>query len=283
MIRYLRWSLCLTAALLFAFITLPGCNTAKDGKKSEVAAAKDKDTKDEHDHGETGPHGGPLIEWDDYHGEFIVKPEEKLAILYILDEKMKHPSVDPSRFSKVRLVITNVQPAVYIDFKFDPVLTKDMGLAFVGKHDHLGTVGEIKGDIGATLAAEVKGGTPKRYDKVFRYEPPKADKDKNKATKLRELYLTPGGIYTAADIKANGNTTAAEKLKGKIWLHDDDLKVGDKICPVTKKKAEAECAWTVQGQRYQFCCQPCIDNFVIWAHNQPNKVKDAGTYVYKGM
>ena len=78
-----------------------------------------------------------------------------------------------------------------------------------------------------------------------------------------------------ADIKANGNTVPEEKFKGKTWEHADDLKVGDKTCPVTKNKAETECAWVVQGQTYEFCCPPCLDKFIGWAHHQPEKINGA--------
>src|SRR5262249_5295427 len=42
------------------------------------------------------------------------------------------------------------------------------------------------------------------------------------ADKERELFLTPGGVYTAADIQANGNTTPAEKFKGKQFHMFDE-------------------------------------------------------------
>ena len=42
----------------------------------------------------------------------------------------------------------------------------------------------------------------------------------------RELYLTPGGIYTQADIEANGNLTASQKFKGFMAKHDMHPKPG---------------------------------------------------------
>ena len=38
--------------------------------------------------------------------------------------------------------------------------------------------------------------------------------------KERELYLTPGGAYTEADIAANGKQTASEKYRGFLSEHD---------------------------------------------------------------
>src|SRR6185295_9556 len=97
--------------------------------------------------------------------------------------------------------------------------------------------------------------------------------EKKKSASASDLFKTPGGIYTVADIKVNGTAVPLEKFKGKTWKHEEDLKAGDKLCPITLKKAEAECTWTVQGQRYEFCCPPCINTFVRWAHQEPTKVK----------
>jgi hypothetical protein len=99
--------------------------------------------------------------------------------------------------------------------------------------------------------------------------------------KERELYLTPGGIYTVADIGANGRTVPSEKFKGISWPHEDDLKPGDRICPITSNKADPRCGWIVAGKEYNFCCPPCLDKFVGWAKNKPEKVKDPAEYIEK--
>ena len=78
----------------------------------------------------------------------------------------------------------------------------------------------------------------------------------------RELYLTPGGHYTAADIEANGGVTASQKFKGVRAKHDMNPKPGDKICPVTMTKANPNFSWIVAGKTYEFCCPPCVDEFV---------------------
>ena len=81
----------------------------------------------------------------------------------------------------------------------------------------------------------------------------------------RELYLTPGGHYTVADIEANGNVTASQKFRGFRAKHDMKPKSGDKICPITMTKANSECTWVVAGKTYEFCCPPCVDEFVTLA------------------
>jgi hypothetical protein len=97
----------------------------------------------------------------------------------------------------------------------------------------------------------------------------------------RDLFLTPGGLYTVADISANGNTLPSEKYKGVSWPHDDDLKPGDKLCPVTDNKADPRCEWIVNGKRYEFCCTPCLDKFVKWAKQQPGRIKEPEAYIFK--
>ena len=95
----------------------------------------------------------------------------------------------------------------------------------------------------------------------------------------RQLYLTPGGKYTEADIKANGSVTATTKFKGIKSSHDMFPKPGDKICPVTKTKANPKFVWVVDGKTYEFCCPPCVDEFVKTAKATPNEIKQPADYV----
>jgi hypothetical protein len=97
----------------------------------------------------------------------------------------------------------------------------------------------------------------------------------------RKLYLTPGGKYTAADIQANGNRTASEAFKGVKAEHDLKPKAGDKLCPITLTKASATFTWVVGGKRYEFCCPPCVDEFLTLAKEKPGEVKDPEFYVKK--
>jgi YHS domain-containing protein len=78
----------------------------------------------------------------------------------------------------------------------------------------------------------------------------------------RSLYLTPGGRYTLADIAANGESLPSIRFRGIASAHDMKPKPGDRICPITATKANAEFAWVVDGKTYLFCCPPCVDEFV---------------------
>lgn len=95
----------------------------------------------------------------------------------------------------------------------------------------------------------------------------------------QSLFLTPGGLYTAADIGANGDTVPTVKYKGIRASHDDNPKPGDKICPISKTKANPRFTWVVGGKTYEFCCIPCIEEFVVLAKEKPGEVKDPKEYV----
>ena len=92
------------------------------------------------------------------------------------------------------------------------------------------------------------------------------------------LYLTAGGKYTQADIDANGRVTASTKFRGVKSLHDMSPQPGDRICPVTRTKANAKFTWIVDGQPYQFCCPPCVDEFVKTAKKSPEEIQPADRY-----
>lgn len=99
--------------------------------------------------------------------------------------------------------------------------------------------------------------------------------------KERELYLTAGGLYTKEDIKANGNTVASRKYKGIIPKHDTRPKTGDKICPISMTKANPNFTWIIGGKTYEFCCPPCIDEFLKLAKEHPEEIKEPDYYTKK--
>ena len=95
----------------------------------------------------------------------------------------------------------------------------------------------------------------------------------------RRLYLTPAGLYTEADIEANGRVTAAEKYRGFRARHDRNPKPGDRICPITGTKANPKCTWIIGGKPYWFCCPPCIDEFLVSAKESPETIVGPEEYV----
>ncbi len=266
MIRSLRFFAFLAFVVVAGVMIPSGCRDAKDGGRDTAPkTAPKKDAKTDHDHGETGPHGGPVGEWEDtYHVELTFNHPAKQVVVYVLDDKAKAaPKIDVAKITKVQITFLEPKDKGQVDLTHDAKLSNDKGIAFVGNHDLFAKPTDLK----LAISGKVDG---KRYVGDVTYTAPKAS----------ALYLKPGGIYTMADVKANGATTPTEKLKGIRWLHGKDLQPGDRICPVTDQKAQKECAWIVQGQRYEFCCPPCLDNFIEWAHFEPGKVKKADDYIF---
>jgi len=99
--------------------------------------------------------------------------------------------------------------------------------------------------------------------------------------KEKELYLTPGGKYTAEDVAANGSLTASQKFKGVRATHDVKPQPGDKLCPISMTKANPKFTWIVGGKAYQFCCPPCVDEFVQLAKDKPDAIEPPESYVKK--
>ena len=97
----------------------------------------------------------------------------------------------------------------------------------------------------------------------------------------RKLYLTPGGVYTDADIAANGSATASQKFKGIKAAHDVKPQPGDKLCPISMTKANPKFSWVVGGKVYEFCCPPCVDEFLALAKEKPAEVKPPDFYIKK--
>lgn len=250
-----------------------------------------------HEHSSEGLHGGALAEWgeEEYHPEFTVDHPAKTATVYILDGSAK--KAKPIAAREVSTTI-KLKPPVSMKLVARPQDGDPPRQAsrFVGEHEALGKVMEFTG----TFAAEIDG---KPYSGDFKEEPhsdhdakgghSKADANHGSGMDAvakeavggtpfeKDLYLKPGGIYTAADIKANGNSLPSVKFAGKHWEHADDVKPGDAICPVTNNKAESACSWVVNGKAYEFCCNPCIDKFVKWAKNTPEKIKEPSAYPAK--
>ena len=97
--------------------------------------------------------------------------------------------------------------------------------------------------------------------------------------KERTLFLTPGGLYTQADIRANGGRTVGQKYPDFLGSHDAKPKPGDRICPVSETKADPKLTWIVGGKTYQFCCPPCVAEFVRKAKTAPDSIKEPEDYV----
>jgi hypothetical protein len=95
----------------------------------------------------------------------------------------------------------------------------------------------------------------------------------------KALFLTPGGLYTAADIQANGSTSAYQKYASVVPQHDAKVKSGDAVCPISETKPNPQLTWVIGGKNYTFCCPPCIAEFVQKAKTDPASIKTPEAYV----
>jgi YHS domain-containing protein len=266
------------ATLLLSAGFMAGCGSrpTSDTKGEEKTARKGALKKTDHDHG-AGPHGGALAEWgaDEYHAEFTVDHGKQEAVVYILggDAKTSFP------IQADNILLSIKEPSFQIELTSSPQSgdLKGKTSRFVGKHANFGKEQAFAG----TISGQVDG---KPYAGDFKQEV-KGSKVSSSpsAASAREskVFLTPGGIYTMADIEKNGNTVPSVKFQGMFWPHDDNLMAGDKTCPVTDVKADAQCSWWVNGQSYEFCCPSCLEKFVKWAKETPERVKAPEAYVKK--
>lgn len=240
-----------------------------------------KTSEEEHPH-LPGAHGGLIVPIgaDSYHAEAIVEKNGTFRLLLL--------GKDESRIQEVELQALQAYVKITGDADTSPidlVAAPQVGDAegqtsqFIGQLP-AATVGReleitipnlrIQGDrfrVGFTTAAVSAHGSDTQMP------------DGASADEASELYLTPGGKYTAADIKANGGVTAAQKFKGVMSAHDMKPKAGDRICPITLTKANPKFTWIVDGQGYEFCCPPCVDEFLRLAKEEPEQLKAPDEYI----
>ena len=163
--RVTRW---MFAAMIATGLMVSGCNNpAPPSKSAEVKKDADHD-HDDHDHGE-GPHGGAILEFGKYHGEFTVNHDTKEVTVYILSGNLKKPA--PIDVPKLLLSIK--KPAFQVDLMPKPVETDPKGLCsrFVAKHENFGVHQEFEG----TVSGEVAG---KPYVGDFKEKPEEKEKSK---------------------------------------------------------------------------------------------------------
>lgn len=243
--------------------------------------AHDKDAAGDHGHAHAaGAHGGTIVSLgrDSYHVEAIVEKNGTIRLYTLGNDESRVLAIEAQDLAAY-VKPKGATESTSLEIKPQPQPGDESGKSslFVGQlpEDAVGKTVEI------TIPSITIGGERFRMNFTNEEEEhggehmPAGAEDKE----ARELYLTPGGLYTVADIKANGNMTAEQRFKGFQAKHDLKPKVGDKICPVTLTKANPECAWVIGGQTYEFCCPPCVDEFVALAKTKPEDVQPPGHFV----
>jgi len=97
----------------------------------------------------------------------------------------------------------------------------------------------------------------------------------------KELFLTPGGKYTAEDVEANGRTSSFQKYAGYVPSHNTEVKTGEPVCPISETRPDPKLTWIIGGKTYQFCCPPCIAEFVQKAKRHPELIQAPEAYFKK--
>jgi YHS domain-containing protein len=280
-----------TLMTLFAIVVfVAGCQrTSTTSNDSDHSSHQDHDSDHAHAEGaesdhahEPGSHGGTIVPvgQDNYHVEAVFDADGKLHLYTLGRDESRVQEVD------VQELTAHVTPEGGKAVQFTMTADRQKDDA-EGKTSAF--VGEVPGEVRdkafevAITSIRIDG---ERFRIRFSSEDSHLDSHDEDApaaapkNEQQSLYLTPGGAYTADDIAANGNTTAAEKFAGLISNHNLEPSPGDRICPVTLTKSNSQFSWVVGGKKYEFCCPPCIDEFVAKAKKtNPEELKAPETFV----
>ena len=290
---------CVASALLSG---LNGCGTDPSGKptseiqstssaQSDEMATKGKNslggaeklTSEDHGH-KPGAHGGLLVSIgaDNYHAEAVFQKGGTLKLFILGKDESRIQEVEEQRLTAFARPVGNSEA---LEFFLDPKPqsgdTPGKTSVFEGKLPE-GMAGKaLEVTVQAIRVAGERfrlsfSSAEEKHPESSGGMPASLDPDAEK-----KLFLSPGGAYTREDITANGNRVASEKFKGIRANHDAKPKAGDRICPVSLTKANPAFTWTIGGKQYQFCCPPCVEEFVQMAKDKPADLKGPETYVAK--
>lgn len=282
------WILGGVAASL-ALVVVAGCSKPAADRNAEGkdknAAAKDKDTAradGEHGH-KPGQHGGTIVEIgrDNYHAEAIFGENGLVRLHMLAKDEAQIQEVESQTLTAYARAEGDTKG---VEFTLEPRPRSD---------DSKGKTSIFEGTLPQQLrdkrvevtvtTIRIEGG---RFRFAFRnfvegqQHGGVAMPKQESSEKMKKLYATAKGKYTEADIKANGpGKTATDRYGNEMTEHDDNPQPGDRICPITNTKANPKITWVVGGQTYQFCCSPCVNEFVKKAQEKPDQIKEPGHYV----
>lgn len=264
------------SAVRCALLALAIATVASAASASEPALAK----QDDHEHG-VGLHGGLIVSLgrDSYHVEPVFEADGVFR-LYLL-------GADETRIQETekQTLTAYVKPAggrEVVSMKLES--DQQEGDSADKTSRFTGTLPEAVRGIPLDVTIPNMRIEGERFRVGFTSAPPSDHADVAMPTALAadesaKLFLTPGGSYTDADIAANGGLTAMQKFRDFAAKHDMNPKPGDRLCPITGTKANPLCAWVVGGKTYEFCCPPCVEEFVRMAKERPEEIKDPEAYV----
>ncbi len=281
------WSLLVGIVAVSAALSLfAGCGQTHVGQSPTApvlpppAASSPSVASSEGAHGhKPGAHGGTIVSigLDSYHAEAIVEKGGRLRLLMLGKDESRIQEVDEQTLTAYVKAVGEAE-AVSVELTAAPQ-----------EGDAAGKTSQFAGQLPEGMGVrEVEVTIPilriagERFRVGFTTEKSAHQEDMPDGLAVdeeRALYLSPGGKYTATDILANGKVTASQKFRGLMASHDMKPKAGDKLCPITNTKANSKFTWIVNGKPYEFCCPPCVDEFVKLAKEQPDAIKSPETYL----
>lgn len=265
----------LFGGLGLAAVIVAGCNATTGEPPAVVAPAPARE--EGHGH-QAGAHGGAIIPLgrDSYHVEAVFEAGGVVRLYTLGRDEARVQEVEAGELAAFATP-DGAAEATPLTFRPDP----QPGDA-AGKTSRFTAVlpKELAGKtVRVTVPSLAVGG--ERFRAAFANEARHADAAmpaKRATDEERALFLTPGGRYTAADIKANGETVPTLKFAGIRPTHDARPKPGAKVCPIPETVSNPKFAWVVGGQRYEFCCVPCVEEFVATAKDTPDAIKGPDAY-----
>jgi hypothetical protein len=278
----------IVGSLVAAVATLViGCNNTQP-PAADKAAPHGGDPKhgasnkeEEHAH-KPGAHGGIIVSLgkDSYHAEAVFEKGRRVRLYMLGKEETRVQEVDAQTLTGF-VTATGSSEAVPVTFGAEPQPgdTEGKTSLFVATlpEDMVGKTVQVTINNIAVNGERFRIGFG---NEVLAHADTVMPVKKTTAEEAK-LFLSPGGLYTAADIKANGNTIPAVKFNGIRPTHDSHPKPGQKICPISETVSNPKFAWVIGSKTYEFCCIPCIEEFVATAKEKPDQIKDPSEYVKK--
>lgn len=230
-----------------------------------------------HEH-PSGPHGGAVVAIDKdnrFHAEAVFEPDG-LVRLYTYGRELTEarPVVACTVCAAVRAHDGTDEYAVML--RPEPQGTDPPGMAsrFAGRlppdmwRGHLRLVVWSLAVDGDRFLFEIDAANA----------PPDPTATDRAAAAEAALYSNTGGKYHEEDVRANGSVPASRRYLGERPAHNDKPTAGERVCPVSRSRADARFVWVVGGLEYRFCCPPCIDEFVKAAKERPDEVRHPDFY-----
>ncbi len=226
-----------------------------------------------HDH-PPGPHGGVVVVIDKanrYHAEAVSGPRGIVRV-FTYGETLDTPWPVPARVACAAVRGHGGGDELPLMLRPEPLAADPPGTTsrFVARLPS----GRPGGDAELVVRSLAIG--VDRFQFVLPLPPAVSDAEAERAEAA--LYADPGGRYTIKDVEVNGRRTASQKYAGERTRHDDRPAAGERVCPVSRARADARFAWVVGGKEYQFCCPPCIDEFVATAKERPDEIREPEFY-----